>query len=53
MTFENIRVVVDRLSKMRHFLPATGLTAEELVDAFVRYIYRLHSAPDTIVSDRG
>lgn len=52
-TLESILVVIDRPTKMRHFVPVTGRTSEELVDGFIRHIYRLHSAPDTIVSDRG
>lgn len=52
-TFENILVVVDRPTEMRPFVPVTGRTTEEFVDTSVRYIYRLNSAPDTIVLDRG
>ena len=51
--YEHILVVVDRLTKMRHLIPVTGLSTEELVEAFVNYIYKLHGAPSTIVSDRG
>ena len=38
---------------MRHLVPTTGLSTEELVEAFVNNIYKLHGAPSTIVSDRG
>ena len=38
---------------MRHLIPVTGLSTEELVEAFVNHIYKLHGAPSTIVSDRG
>jgi len=38
---------------MRHFVPVTGLTTEELVNGFVSNVYKLHGAPDTIISDRG
>jgi transposase InsO family protein len=38
---------------MRHFIPTKGLTAAELADAFVRRVYSLHGAPETIISDRG
>jgi len=51
--YEHILVVVDRLTKMRHLIPVTGLSTEELVEGFVNYIYKLHGAPSTIVSDRG
>jgi transposase InsO family protein len=51
--YNHITVVVCRLTKMRHFIPTKGLTAAELADAFVRRVYSLHGAPETIISDRG
>lgn len=55
--FNAILVVVDRLSKMRHFIPCTanedGTSAEETARLFVRDIFQLHGLPRTIVSDRG
>jgi RNase H-like domain found in reverse transcriptase/Reverse transcriptase (RNA-dependent DNA polymerase)/Integrase zinc binding domain len=51
--YKHIAVVVCRLTKMRHFMPTQGLSAEELANAFVARIYCLHGAPETIVSDRG
>ena len=52
-TYRNILVVVDRLTKMRHFIPVTGLDADEVAESFLHYVYKLHGAPDSIVSDRG
>src|SRR4029077_14898082 len=52
-TYRHILVVVDRLTKMRHFIPVTGLTTEELVDVFTNNVYKLHGAPDNVISDRG
>jgi RNase H-like domain found in reverse transcriptase/Reverse transcriptase (RNA-dependent DNA polymerase)/Integrase zinc binding domain len=51
--YKHILVVVCRLTKMRHFIPVTGLSAEELADIFINRIYCLHGAPDNIISDRG
>lgn len=51
--YKHILVVVCRLTKMRHFIPVTGLSAEELADVFVRRIYCLHGTPDNVISDRG
>ena len=49
-----ILVVVDRLTKMRHFIPTTiEASAETVADLYINCIYRLHGIPDTIVSDRG
>src|SRR4029077_11395198 len=52
-TYRHILVVVDRLTKMRHFIPVTGVTTEELVDVFHDAVYTLHAAPDNVISDRG
>jgi transposase InsO family protein len=38
---------------MRHFIPTKGLTAAELANAFIKRVYSLHGAPETIISDRG
>uniref|UniRef100_A0A8C5QDJ5 Gypsy retrotransposon integrase-like protein 1 n=1 Tax=Leptobrachium leishanense TaxID=445787 RepID=A0A8C5QDJ5_9ANUR len=49
-----IMVVVDRFSKMAHFLPIPGLpTASETASLFLKEIVRLHGVPSSIVSDRG
>jgi hypothetical protein len=48
-----IFVVVDRLTKMAHFVPTTKeCTAEEIARIFIRDVYRLHGMPSTIVADR-
>ena len=52
-TFHNILVVVDRLTKMRHFIPTTSLDTAELVECFIKNIYKLHGAPDSLISDHG
>ncbi|KAM8945856.1 protein-glutamine gamma-glutamyltransferase E-like [Pelodytes ibericus] len=49
-----LMVVVDRLTKMAHFVPYTHLpSASETADLFIREIFRLHGLPENIVSDRG
>jgi hypothetical protein len=49
-----IWVVVDRLTKMAHFIPCKGnITAKALVFMFIKHIFRLHGLPKDIVSDRG
>ena len=54
--FTQIWVVVDRLTKMAHFIPmVTGekSPAKDLAMTFAREVWRLHGLPSDIVSDRG
>jgi len=51
--YNHVAVVVDRLTKMRHFIATETLEAEELADRFIERVYSLHGSPETIVSDRG
>lgn len=49
----SIIVVVDRLSKVAHFIPVkTTYSSNEVAQAFIREIVRLHGAPKNIVSAR-
>ena len=49
-----IWVVVDRLSKVAHFLPVhEDVTASQLAELYVSRIVVLHGVPKKIVSDRG
>jgi len=49
-----IMVVVDRLTKIEHFIPFRCLpTASIAADTFINNIFKLHGIPDYIISDRG
>uniref|UniRef100_A0A8C5MP91 Uncharacterized protein n=1 Tax=Leptobrachium leishanense TaxID=445787 RepID=A0A8C5MP91_9ANUR len=53
-TYDTIMVVVDRFTKMAHFIPLVGLpTAAETASVFIREVFRLHGLPSTITTDRG
>jgi len=52
--FDAICIVVDRCSKMRHFIPChTNINAIEMAKLFVREVVYLHGLPVKIISDRG
>jgi len=47
-------VVVDRLTKMAHFIPTTEeTTAGGLAQLFRDNVWKLHGLPESIISDRG
>ena len=49
-----IWVVVDRLTKMRHFVPCrTTTSAPDLANLFLHHVWKLHGLPNDIISDRG
>ena len=52
--YDTILTVVDRFTKMSHFIPTRkNSTAEEFSHLFIQEIVKHHSIPSSIVSDRG
>ena len=52
--FDAILVVVDRLTKRRHFIACqTTCTAADLAELFVQRVWSWHGLPFSIISDRG
>jgi len=51
--YDSILVVVDRLTKMVYFIPTIEKTsAEGLAKLFRDNVWKLHSLPKSIISDR-
>jgi transposase InsO family protein len=51
---DSIWVIIDRLTKIAHFLPVhTTHTAKKYAEIYLEKIIRLHGVPKTIISDRG
>ena len=51
--YDSIWVIIDRLTKVAHFLPVrVKFSVRELADLYISRIVCLHGVPKTIVSDR-
>lgn len=52
--FNSILVVIDSLTKYRHFIPCKeSMNARELADLFIQDVWGLHGMPQSTVLDRG
>jgi hypothetical protein len=52
--YDSIWVIVDRLTKVAHFIPIkTTYTIPQLAELYILRIVCLHGVPRKIVSDRG
>ena len=55
--FDTICSIMDRLSKERHYALCIatdrGTSAEATADILMRYVFRSHGLPESIISDRG
>jgi len=52
--YDSILVVVDRLTKMVHFISTTEkMSAEGLARLFRDNVWKLYRLPESIISDRG
>jgi transposase InsO family protein len=51
---DSIWVIIDRLTKVAHFIPVhTTYSAKKYAEVYLDQIVRLHGVPKTIISDRG
>jgi hypothetical protein len=52
--YDSIWVIVDRLTKLAHFIPVkTTYSSSRLAELYMSRIVYLHGVPKKIVSDRG
>nr|AAS66950.1 polyprotein [Melampsora lini] len=52
--FDSILTVVDRLTKMAHFISCKkSMNSDDLAELMIKEVWRLHGTPNTITSDRG
>jgi hypothetical protein len=52
--FDTILTVVDRFTKMTHFIPCMKtINSEETTNMVMREVFRHHGLPDNIIGDRG
>jgi len=52
--YDTILVVIDRLTKMSHFIPySKDLDVRQFANLFIKEILRLHGLPHDIITDRG
>ena len=52
--YDSILVVVNRLTKIVHFIPTTEkMSAKGLARLFRDNVWKLHGLPESIISDRG
>jgi hypothetical protein len=52
--FDSIWVIIDRLTKIAHFLPVrVKYTVATYAELYIARVLSLHGVPKTIVSDRG
>jgi hypothetical protein len=49
----NIMVVVNRFMKMRYIIPIKSINAILVAEYFVKYVFKLHRLPNSIISDYG
>jgi len=48
-----ILLIIDRLTKMAHFIPTTStVTSKAVAQLFLQYVFQYHGLPESIVSDR-
>jgi hypothetical protein len=51
--FTNIIVVVNHLIKMRYIIPIDSINTISVAKYFIRYIFKLHRLPNSIVFNCG
>lgn len=51
-TYRYIAVIIDRLTKIKYYIPIETLEIKEFVKRFIEKIYNIYNLLDSIISDR-
>ena len=51
--FMNIIVVVNHFIKMQYMIPIDLINTVSVAECFVRYVFKLHRLPNSIISNYG
>ena len=53
MTWDSILVVVDKLTKMAHYIPVRKtMSVADFIEVFIREVVKHHGVPEVLVTDR-
>ncbi|EGO52855.1 hypothetical protein NEUTE1DRAFT_52909, partial [Neurospora tetrasperma FGSC 2508] len=49
--FKYIIIIINRLTKIKYYIPTVNLIVKKLIEYFIKKIYSIYNLPDSIVSN--